>query len=282
MRTYLYRTGSFVGLLVVCLMFAPARRFTGDHQLVGHQTVAPPAVVSATFARTFADLCRDNPVEAIARSMRTYKDRVEGYTCTLSMRERINGTLRDPETIACDFQEAPFAVLMRWVEGKDRADATLYAAGQNGDQLLIIPASDALKAVVRLSGRAYARRALTSEDAKSASRYPANEFGIYWGTARVYNAWKAAQERGALRTEYEGLRPIPELGGRPCHVLRRTCLTPEEDGLTQVTVMFDAETLLQTGAVLMAGDELIGSYYFRDVRLNPKFDAKHFAAERFK
>jgi len=282
MRTYLYRPGSFVGLLILCLMFAPARRFTGDHQLVSRPSAAPPAAASVPATKTFAELCRDDPVEAIARSLRKYKAEVEGYSCTLVKRERINGELRDPETIACDFQEAPFAVLMRWVAGKDRADATLYAAGQNGDQLLIIPASDALKALVRLAGRTYARRGLTSDDAKSASRYPANEFGIYWGAARVYNAWKAAQERGALRTDYEGLRPIPELDGRPCHVLRRTCLTPEEDGLTQVTVLFDAETLMQTGAVLMAGDQLIASYYFRDVRLNPKFDATHFSAERFK
>jgi len=282
MRTLLYRPVTFGGLLVLCLAFAPARRVTGDRELVGHPSALPPAASAGPAARSFAELCRDDPVEAIARSMRKYKAEVEGYSCILVKRERINGELRDPEVIACDFQEAPFAVIMRWVEGKTRAEAMLYAAGQNGDQLLIVPASDLGKSALKLIGRTYAKRALTSEDAKSASRYPANQFGIYCGTARVYDAWKAAHERGALRTEYEGVRPIPEMNGRPCHVLRRNCLVPEEDGLTQVTILFDAETHFQVGAVLMAGAELIGRYYFRDLRLNPKFDALHFSAERLK
>lgn len=282
MRTLLYRPALFGGLLVLCLMFAPARRLTGDRELVGHPSAVAPSAPTTRSAKTFAELCRDDPVEAVACSMRRYKAEVEGYSCTLVKCERINGKLRAPETIACDFQESPFAVIMRWVDGKDRAEAMLYAADQNDNQLLIVPAAEALKALLRVSGRSAARRSLTSDDAKSASRYPANEFGIYCGSARVYTAWKAAQDRGALRTRYDGLRPIPELNGRPCHVVRRTCLVPEEEGLTQVTIFFDDETLLQTGAVLMAGDELIGSYYFRDVRLNPKFDATHFAAGRFK
>jgi len=83
-------------------------------------------------------------------------------------------------------------------------------------------------------------------------------------------------------TEYLGLRPIPELADKPCHVLRRTCLTPEEEGLTQVTIQFDPETLLQVGALLMAGDELIGRYHFGNLKLNPTFDKDQFAAERLK
>jgi hypothetical protein len=78
------------------------------------------------------------------------------------------------------------------------------------------------------------------------------------------------------------VRQVPELNGRPCHAIRRTCLAPEEDGLTQVTVYFDADSHLQVGAVLLAGDDLVGSYFFRDLRLNPKFDAGHFGADRLK
>jgi outer membrane lipoprotein-sorting protein len=60
------------------------------------------------------------------------------------------------------------------------------------------------------------------------------------------------------------------------------CGTPEDDGLTRVTLMFDTETLLQTGSVLLSGDDLLATYYFRDVKLNPKFDADHFSPERLK
>jgi outer membrane lipoprotein-sorting protein len=52
--------------------------------------------------------------------------------------------------------------------------------------------------------------------------------------------------------------------------------------MTHVTLLFDAQTLLQVGAVLMSGRDLIASYHFRDLRLNPRFDANHFLADHFK
>ena len=278
MRTYLARTGWFTALLVVCLMFAPARRrVTGDPQLAG----GPAIPVDAT-DRPFADLCRDEPVAAMARSLAEYREKVEGYSCTLRKQERIGGGLKPVEVIACDFRESPFAVRMRWIEGKGRAEAMLYVAGENDDQLLVVPASETLRSALRLVGRSYAKRALDGDEAKAAARYPANEFGIFHSTARVYGNWKAARERGILRFDYDGVQPIPELNGRPCHVLRRQCVVPEEDGMTHVTLLFDAETLLQIGAVLMAGNDLIASYHFQDLRLNPRFDARHFSADRFK
>jgi hypothetical protein len=278
MRTYLYQPVAFVTLLVICLMFAPSRRIIGDLEVTGRPAVVPKGAP----AKPFPDLCRDDPVGALAASLEKYKG-VEGYTCTFVKRERIGGKVKDAETIACDFQETPFAVLMRWKDGVGRADATMYVAGENDDQLLIVPAGDfQKKAVKALTGRTYAKRALTSADAKSASRYPANEFGMAHGTKRVYTAWQAAEVRKQLKTEYLGLTPVPELGDKKCHVIRRTVSPPEEEGLTTVTVMFDADTLFQVGSVLKAGDELIGSYFFKDIVLNPKFDKTHFAADKLK
>src|SRR6476659_7600387 len=129
MRTFLYLPAAFITLLVICLMFAPSRRIIGDAELVVVPKDGP--------AKPFSDLCRDDPVGALAASLAKYKT-VEGYTCTVLKQERINGKLREPETIACDFQEAPFAVLMRWKAGVTRADAMLYEAGENDDQLLIV------------------------------------------------------------------------------------------------------------------------------------------------
>ena len=282
MRTYVHHTIAFVALLVVCLMFAPVRRVTGDHELVGRPSYDPPPAKAVPTTRTFADLCRDDPVEAVAVSLRRYKATVEGYTCTLFRQERLGGKLREAEVIECEFRDSPFAVRMHWIAGKSPAETILYAAGANDGMFLIVPSSDTLKQTLRLLGKSYARRRLDSPDATSATRYPPDEFGIYRGTARVYDAWRAAQERGALRTEYLGLRPVPELGGKPCHALRRICLTPEEDGLTQVTIQFDPDTLLQVGAVLVAGEELIGRYHFGNIKLNPTFARDHFAAERLR
>lgn len=275
MRTTVHAATILV-LLVVCLMFAPSRRVIGDVELAGRPIDPPPP---SSGSKSFADLCRDDPIAAVATSMRRYKAEVTGYTCTLRIHERIDGKLHDPQVAECEFRESPFAVRMHFVGATEGAETMLYAAGENGDNFLVVPASPALKKTLKLLGRDYAKRRLDSSDAKSSSRYPPNEFGIDRGAERVYRAWRAARDRGALRTEYLGLVPVPELGGRPCHALRRTCLTPEEDGLTHVTIQFDPDTLLQVGAVLMAGDELIGRYHFADLKLNPRLAAERFRAE---
>ncbi|HKB04780.1 MAG TPA: DUF1571 domain-containing protein [Gemmataceae bacterium] len=283
MHTYFIRPAGALVLLVVCLMFAPARRVTGDRPVGASPSLdAPPAPAGST-DKSFAELCRVDPVEALATSMRRYKATVEGYTCTFRKRERMHGKFRDQEVIACEFQEAPFAVLMRWTEGGGRAAAMLYSAAEDDTHLFIVPADNFAKVALRALGKTSAKRPLASAEIRDASRYPPSQFGIYNGTARAYTDWKAYQERGVLRTKYEGVRPVPELGGRPCHILTRTSAAAEPpEGQTGVTLLFDTETLLQLGAVLYAGDELLATYYFHDLKLNPKFDARHFSSERLK
>jgi hypothetical protein len=281
MRTCLHLLVT-LGLLVICLMLAPARRVTGDRELVGRPSLDPLSAKRPASPQSFADLCRDDPVEAVGASVRQYRATVERYTCVVRRQERIDGTLRDPEQIECEFRESPFAVRMHWVGATDGPETVLYAAGENQEMFLVVPANPALKKTLHLLGRTYARRRLDSSDARSASRYPLNEFGILRATERVYDAWAAAREHGTLRTEYLGLQPVPELDGKPCHAIRRTCLAPEEDGLTQVTLQFDPDTLLQVGAVLMAGDKLIGRYHFADLKLNPRLSAGRFSPDTLK
>jgi hypothetical protein len=282
MRTLLHATAILV-LLVICLMFVPARRVTGerDRELTGRPSLDLPIAKSGA-PKSFADWCRDDPVEAVATSMRKYRSSVDRYTCVIRRQERIDNKLRDPETIECEFRESPFSVRMHWLGATEGADTVLYVAGENQDNFLVVPANPTLKRTLRLLGRDYAKRRLDSSDAKSASRYPPDEFGIYIGTDRVYRAWKAAQERGALRTEYLGLSPVPELDGKPCHAVRRTCLTPEEEGLTQVTIQFDPDSLLQVGAVLMENDNLIGRYHFANVKLNVPIGVDRFSPDTLK
>jgi hypothetical protein len=166
---------------------------------------------------------------------------------------------------------------MRWIEGKGRALAMLYPAGDRSDKLAVVPANDLSRAIAPV-----AIRSLTDSSVREAARYPVTEFGLNFGVLRMHTAWQAVKEKGALSTRYDGLMPVAELDGKVCHVLHRDCVSPEEEGMTRLTVYFDAETLLHTGSVLRAGDDLIASYYFRDLVLNPKFDAGHFSLDRLK
>jgi hypothetical protein len=283
MRTYSYPATCFVLLLVLCLMFAPSRRVTGDRMAVASSggEVIPDLKVTPT--KSFADLCKMDPVEAVAESLRAYKKlNLEGYTCTFIKQERIDGKLHPKETIACEFREVPFSVLMHWKEGKRRADATLYVAGDNDDRLLIIPATDFEKlAVKKIKGTRYTTRTLESSDAKSAARYPVSQFGIYKITLQFFSAWQLAADQQALQVKYRGIEAVPELKGLRCHVLERTCVQPEEGDITKTVAYFEVESKLQLGTLLYAGEELLAKYFYLNVQFNPAFEVNHFKAEKF-
>ena len=95
---------------------------------------------------------------------------------------------------------------------------------------------------------------------------------------RVVYHWKKARDARALHVEYEGVHRVPELGDRTCYKLHRTRFAqPEDDGVTDLTLYIDTETLLQVGSVLKGPDgELVAQYFFRDIRLNPTFDPNQF------
>ena len=111
---------------------------------------------------------------------------------------------------------------------------------------------------------------------KSESRYHIRESGLVVSIERTWRVWRRSQQLGRLNVQYLGVQPVAEVGGRPCHILVRTCDPPEEDGVVTVWLAYDAESWLQVGSRLTAGERLIGSYYFRDVRLNPAFPPDQF------
>jgi hypothetical protein len=223
-------------------------------------------------------LARNEPVELLRQSLLHYKEmKVEGYTCTLAKQERINGKLNPPEVVEAWFREEPYSVLMHWKEGAGLAAASLYAVGQNNGDMLIRPTG-----VGRIVG--YVKRPPNCKEARDTSRYLITEFGIRCGTERTYRAWQALQDKGVtLNTEYIRFEEkVKEAGGRDCHIIKRYCHPPEEEGLSEITLYLDAETWLQVGTVLKANGDLIGSYFFRDIKINPTFEKSRFTIETLK
>ena len=238
----------------------------------------PPAAPGLSFE----DQCRADPMGVLQGVLARHRMTVEGYRCTFVKRERIAGKLRDREVIACEFQEAPFAVRMRWLEGAGRAEATLFAAGENDDQVLIVPAGPAAKGALRFLGKSYVARAPDSPEAREAARAPITQFGMANALRRTLAIWQTSKDRNELRVDYLGVTAVPALDGRRCHVFHRTAPAPEAEGVTESKIYLDAETKLQVGTVVRAGFDLVGEYFFRDVELNPPFAADHFAAKHLK
>jgi hypothetical protein len=217
-------------------------------------------------------LVRDDPIAFMRAAVRRYDRDVKGYRCTFVKQERLGGKLQRSEIIDVSFRDQPFSVLFDWREGARLASRVLYVKGQNGDQLLVKPAGWRGRLVSSVE------RPPEGSDAKESSRYPMTQFGIRKGMLQAIAAWGAAQKEGSLKYEYCGKRKIAEANDHLCYILHRfDYRQPEEDGITQATLYYDTETLLQVGSTLKGAEgQLIGDYWFRDIKLNPDFPADTF------
>jgi hypothetical protein len=220
-------------------------------------------------------LAESDPIAFLEACVRRSDREVKGYRCVLHKQERIDGKLQRSEEIAVAFREEPFAVMFEWLEGGRLAFRTLYVKGQNNDKLLVKPAGlFALAGVVE--------RDADGADARKSGRYPLNEFGAKIGTLRTLAAWKNAVKNEAFHCEFLGEVKVKELGDRVCYKFRRTKYKePEEaDGVVDCTIYVDKETWLQTGSVVKGAEgQLLGEYFFKDLKLNPDFGDDVFTKE---
>lgn len=241
---------------------------------------------------SFDDLIRTDPVAAFEVALARYRSEFRGFTATLQKQERIGNRLHPVETIRVAVREDPFAVKMIWLQGaRNQAEGSYYAVGENGGAMKV------------WRPNALFAKSLTVDPkdgiARAASRYCITESSLYHGLFRTFDRWRAAKAEGVLHVEYLGRKPVPETGNRLCHIWKRTCTPPEadpfsqdepapkkpspNDAFTTVLIAIDAETWIQAGAELRhANGELIGSYYFRDVVLNPSFAPGTFSGGEFR
>jgi hypothetical protein len=249
-----------------------------------------------------AELVRTDPVAALDACRKRVKDEVKGYRATLHKRERLNGTLHDPEVITVAVRAEPYAVLMKWVSGArevkvgrlslGKVEGVLYAGRETGGRMVTHRPSAALLPTTEVSP--------TGDQARASARYSIAEGSLFHAVERTYRAWTAAQRDGKLVWRYDGTKPIEQLGGRVCHVLTRISDPPvvdpflmdeppldakgrEADASYTVTVMIDVQTWLQIGSEIRnKAGEPVGLYHFRDLVVNPTFPPDQFTREMLK
>lgn len=216
-------------------------------------------------------LAKDDPIRFLENCLLRYQREVKGYAVMFEKQERIKDTLHKKEVIDVIFREDPHSVVFRWLEGARRAQKALYVEGENAGKLVIQPTG-------RLLGAIIVTRDPEGEEARDSGRYSLKEFGLKKGTERVHKTWKAAKDNGSLFVEFLGEKNVKEAGDRTCWVLKRSRFQkPESDGVMEVTIYVDKETWLQVGSVIKDKDgELIGAYYFRDLKLNPPLKDEQF------
>jgi len=263
--------------LFVCL--AVGCNAASEASLPGPEESDPTPAPAPTLTPTLelGQLGKTDPVAFLERCRDKTKREVRSTRGTVLMRERVQGTVGPQQRILFSFRDEPHSIRMEWKEGVKLARKTLYVAGQNDGHMLVQPAGWRSLAGIVL-------RKPDSEDAMSCSRVPITNFGMQKTIESTIRAWKAARDRGDLHVAFSGPSTIPQLGDRPVWELKRTGYkAPEDDGIVQSTFYVDTQTCLQVGIHLLGeGDGLVGSYYFRDLEINPTFDKDTFTREGLK
>jgi hypothetical protein len=262
----------------------------------------------------FEELAQTDPVKLLAVCLTRYQREVKnGITAKLIKRERVNGEPKPPKeprnelvllSVKGDVRGTDSAtktkVRMVWVEGArsvlgGEIRGTLYVEEQGGnrDKIFAWRPDAFLKKEVTVG--------VNDDSAKGASRYCMKDAGLYGAMLRSHTVWKKRQDDKELHWRFVERRIVPEVGGRDCFVIERTCPSPEVDpfeiggepniggkkpedvGSVRVRLFIDVERWMQVGSELHRADgNLLGSYYFRDINLNPTFPDDTFTAEGLK
>lgn len=261
--------------LPLCLCMAPQAQDAGNNP----KPAARPAVTddgSPLPTRAEMDRLAQNDVLALlTQTLRRYGREVKGFSATLQKQEYIDGKLYPTEVIAVHFRDKPHSVWFEWQSGLRSglrtADRLLYVEGENDGKLLCRPASKAARFFTESVSVP-----VDGADARAGGRYTLDQFGLKKAAERTLVDWRAAREVNDLKVEYMGVKKVKEAGDRSCWTFRRLC-KPDSEGVAEAMIYVDVENWLQVGSVLK--DEkgnLLGAYYFRDVKLNPEFKKGQF------
>jgi len=217
-------------------------------------------------------LAEKDPVAFLECALARAEKDVHNYRCIFNKQERVNGKMRQKESIRIHFRKEPFSVHMEWLKGQDKAFRSLYVKGENDDLITVRPSS--------LIGFTLLKK-VDATDVKATSRFGIDRFGMHFGARDTLEHMQAAQKERMLHVRYAGKQRVEELGGRWCYTFVRSPYDSPEglpgENLNELTTYIDAATMLQTGSILKdTKGNLIATYFFRDIVVNPTFAEKQF------
>ncbi|HUU96698.1 MAG TPA: DUF1571 domain-containing protein [Phycisphaerae bacterium] len=219
------------------------------------------------------EFARRDPCGLLRLARERCQREVSTFSCVFLKQERINGTLKEIEETEVRYRADPLSVFMIWRGGADQARRALFL-----DRLDFVDARG--QRIARVEPTGVLLRLIVSDvmvpihDARprKASRRAIDEFGFRSTLEILERVNDLAAARNELDFRYEGEGAVD---GRATVILvRRLPYTgpggPYPDAKT--IVHLDQEWLLPTAVYSFTdpeGQELLGSYVFTQVRLNP-------------
>lgn len=216
-------------------------------------------------------LARSDPLRFIQYCLTQYQKNVHDYRCTFAKQELLDGRIAPLQKADVRFMEQPFSVDMTFVSNVRECLRALYVAGkwadENGNELAWAkPGGAILRAFVpRIKQPIHGPRA------QNASRRTIDQFGFGKTFELIIQYSLQARSEGALRFEYVGHGLID---GRPTYVFERHLPFDGDETRypdARLVIHIDQEFLVPTGCFSYAdeaGESLLGSYVYSDVKLN--------------
>lgn len=200
-----------------------------------------------------------------------YVQNIRDYTCRFVKHERLEGNLVPEQHIDVHFREAPYSVAMHWVKNAGRAKRISYVKGRwakNGNEYMLAEPSGILGLLIPGG----VKRDIHGSAARAASRRTVDQFGFKNSLELIVKYCLLATDDPEYDLRYVG---SGTLGGRECFIVERRLPYTDEDGLYPdrlLRVYIDKEWLVPTGVYAYSDlekKELLGSYLWLNVRLNP-------------
>ena len=233
----------------------------------------------------FEASARRDPLSALRQASQKCERLVRDYVCMFVKQEQVQGRLRKAQDIRVQCRTEPFSVLMEWVTNKDKCDRVLYVKGKwlnddGGDQAWADPHGWAIDLFLGRKGGVLQN--IHGSTAKATARRTVDQFGFINTFGLLLKYSDMARDRGELDLVYLGRS---ELNGQATYLFRRRLPYTGEDGRYPerlLLVHLDRDTHLPIGVFTWADDEkqeLLGSYVFKDVELNPGLPDEVFSKE---
>jgi hypothetical protein len=258
-------------LLIVLLALTALKLTAWITHRPSEPVIADQVVFTTAAADPWEELAVRNPVQFLQRALERYRLSVRSYRAVFEKQEQIAGRLSDRQVIEIKFREQPFSVAMHWLLNPFRAERVLYVAGSrvtdDGRELALVRPTGVISVLVpRVT------RDIHGADSAKASRRTIDEFGFANTLQLILDFSQLAAKRGELTLVYKG---TSEIDGRPTYLFERKLPLPGKDGpqYPDCTLLFhiDKAWLLPVACYSFADEneqELLGSYVYRDVRLN--------------
>ena len=241
---------------------------------------AQSPIVDTGAKASLIEFARRDPRGLVRLARERCQREIGDFRCLFVKQERINGKLKDVEEIDARYRADPLSVFMTWRRGAGQAKRALFiddpefVDGQGQRQARVEPAGALIRLVV-----SDVMVPIHDARAREASRRAIDEFGFRSTFEILTRVNDAAAARHELDFRYEGEGTID---GRATVILvRRLPYTgpggPYPDA--KLVLHLDQEWLLPTAVYSYtdpAGHELLGSYAYTQVQLNPGLGADDF------